>query len=41
MPLYIEITSIIKHFLNNDIKKLEFECQTSIAALFKKHKEDE
>jgi|688.fasta_scaffold2362942_1 hypothetical protein len=37
MPLYLEITSIIKHLFNNDVKTLEKEYLVSISALLKKH----
>lgn len=37
MPLYMEITSIIKHFFNNDVRKLQKEFLVSLSALEKKY----
>jgi hypothetical protein len=37
MPLYMEITSIIKHFLNTDIRKIQHEFRTSLAELYRKY----
>jgi hypothetical protein len=34
MPLYLEITSIVKHFLNTDIRKIQHEFKTSLAELY-------
>jgi hypothetical protein len=37
MPIYMEITSIIKHFFNNDVRKMQKEYKATLGALFKKH----
>lgn len=38
MPLYLEIVSIIKHFFNNDVKKIENDYNATLASLFNKYK---
>jgi hypothetical protein len=38
--MYLEIVSIIKHFFNNEIKKLENDYNVTIANLFNKYKSE-
>ena len=37
MPIYLELTSLIKHFFNNEVSNLQKEYKVSIAALLNKH----